>query len=72
MTSTPAKRPRTCRCGHDRDHPDVDAKPSYGFWAWVALLNGISGKPKKITWQCRRCGDILGKTRNPKVLKAFR
>lgn len=65
-------RRRTCRCGHHRDHPAVVAKPSYGFWAWLALLNGISGQPKKITWQCRRCGDVLGETRDPRKLSSFR
>jgi hypothetical protein len=61
-----------CSCGHDRHHPDVDAIPSFGVWAWIMLLNGASGTPKKITYKCRRCGQVLGVTRDPRVLKTFR
>ena len=38
----------------------------------LLLLNGATGIPKKVTWQCRRCGDVLGTTRDPKVLRSFR
>lgn len=63
---------RRCRCGHDRNHPDVEAHPSYGFFAWLLLLNGATGKPKKITYTCRVCGEDLGTTRDPAVLRRFR
>ena len=67
-----AKNAPACRCGHHTNHPSVDAKPSYGFWAWLALLNGISGKPKQITWRCRDCGETIRQTKNPRELNAFR
>lgn len=50
----------------------VDAQPTYGFWAWVALIGGISGTPKRITWRCRRCGEIVRETRSYKERQAFR
>lgn len=62
----------TCRCGHDRTHHTVDAEPRYGFWAWVKLLTGITAAPKEVTWRCRRCGEVLGRTRNPRELEAYR
>jgi len=50
----------------------VSAEASYGFWAWVALLLGISGTPKQITWRCRRCGEVIHATRDPSELQDFR
>jgi len=50
----------------------VSAEASYGFWAWVALLLGISGTPKQITWRCRRCGEVIRATRDPGELQDFR
>lgn len=61
-----------CRCGRGIDHPGVEATPSYGFWAWFMLLNGASATPKKITYRCRRCGEVIATTRDPRMLRAFR
>jgi hypothetical protein len=66
-----AARP-TCRCGHDRAHHAVSVQPTYGFWAWLALLGGISGRPKQLTWRCRRCGAVVETSRDPQDLRAFR
>ena len=62
----------TCRCGHDRAHHMVSAKPDYGFWSWLLLLSGASGTPKKLTWQCRRCGEVIATSRDPEVLRQHR
>ncbi len=62
----------TCSCGYHASHYRVSAEASYGFWAWVALLLGISGTPKQITWRCRRCGEVIHNTRDPSELQDFR
>ena len=64
--------PPTCSCGHEASHYMVSAEASYGFWAWVALLLGISGTPKQVTWRCRRCGEVIHTTRDPNELQDFR
>jgi len=68
----PEQTAHICSCGHDPSHYMVSAEASYGFWAWVALLLGISGTPKQITWRCRRCGEVIHATRDPSELQDFR
>lgn len=63
---------RTCRCGHDRRHPLVEATPDYGFWGWFALMGGISAVPKKLTWKCSRCGETVAVSRDREERRAFR
>ncbi len=64
--------PVTCRCGHDRAHPQVEARPVHGFWGWLKLLNGISTLPKRVEYRCRKCGTVLGATRDEHVRYQFR
>lgn len=59
----------TCICGHPLSHPAVTPVLSYGFWAWFALLMGITGHPKEAAWRCRTCGAVLKRSRDPEVLK---
>lgn len=68
----PQEEAPTCRCGHGLSHPAVETKVGYGFWGWYALLNGISGDPKKVTWRCRHCGEVLKVTKDPKDLEAHK
>ncbi|NBB99253.1 MAG: hypothetical protein GVY15_00095 [Bacteroidetes bacterium] len=70
MPDRPA--PLTCSCGYGASHHRVSAEASYGFWAWVALILGISGTPKQVTWRCRRCGEVIHTTRDPGELQDFR
>lgn len=62
----------TCRCGHDRHHFAVHPERTYGFWAWLLLLSGATGTPKKITFRCQRCNEVVEVTRDPKILKQHR
>lgn len=66
------KGSRTCRCGHNVGHPAVEAKPAYGFWGWLKLLNGISTLPKKVEYRCKKCGSVVAITRAPDVLHQYR
>jgi hypothetical protein len=69
--ASPDARP-TCPCGHDRHHHAVLAIPTFGVWAWIALFMGVSGRPKQVTYRCRRCGTVVETTRDPADLRAFR
>jgi ribosomal protein L37E len=35
-------------------------------------MMGISGRPKKITYVCRRCGQVVEVTKDPADLRAVR
>lgn len=47
-------------------------EPTYGFWAWILLLAGATGTPKKITYRCQRCYEVVEVTRNPSLLRSYR
>lgn len=50
----------------------VTAERTYGFWAWITLFSGASATPKKVTFRCQRCNQVVEETRDPKVLARHR
>lgn len=44
-----------CACGFDKNHPEIEAEPHYTLWNWFLLSIGITAKPHKTTYRCRRC-----------------
>lgn len=66
--TTKTKKTKTCRCGHARGHHMVSADAEYTFVGWVALLLGISARPTRINYHCRRCDQIFERTTDPEVL----
>lgn len=66
----PAKK--TCRCGHSIGHPLVHPEPKYSFGGWLLLFMGATPQPLHAVFQCSRCQQVLGITRDPKVLREFR
>jgi hypothetical protein len=64
---------RRCRCGYERDHLMVSAELKYSFWGWFWLtLVGASANPVRAVWRCRVCGDAVGETDDPALLKTLR
>lgn len=63
--------PTTCRCGHDLSHPSVHPEPKYTTGGWLLLLVGATPTPTHAVYSCSRCMQILGITRDPKVLREF-
>jgi hypothetical protein len=63
--------PKTCRCGHDRSNPLVHPEPKYSFGGWLMLMLGATPTPKRAEFRCSRCQQVLGVTRDPKILKEF-
>lgn len=62
---------RKCRCGHDITHPMVHPDPKYSLGGWFLLLLGATPTPTHAVYQCGRCMETLGITRDPKVLREF-
>ncbi|MBX7056699.1 MAG: hypothetical protein K1X75_01445 [Leptospirales bacterium] len=58
----------TCRCGHDRNHPLVETMNRYGIFGWLAMINGVTAKPKEVVFVCRRCRQSFDRTRDPEEL----
>ena len=62
----------SCRCGHARGHAMVSAEGQFTFMASVATLIGISARPYRIKFVCRRCGEVIEQSSDPVVLKETR
>lgn len=62
----------TCTCGHDRNHPDVSMEARYGLWGMLHFAAGITGQPKEIVFRCTSCGEVVERSRDPKLLSAYR
>lgn len=61
-----------CPCGYDESHTMVSAVRRYDVFGWFLLTMGISAKPKRIDYQCRRCDTILRSETDPEVLHRSR
>lgn len=70
MSSTPFSTPeRKCRCGHTKEHPMVIPEREYTLWGWVQLsMLGLTPRPSAVIYRCGMCRQVLGSTRDPKVL----
>lgn len=68
--ATKSEEPR-CPCGHDRNHYMVSPSPDHGVGGWFKLLIGISTRPTRITYVCRRCDTTIAETTAPEVLDAL-
>lgn len=68
MTSTEPNTIAQCRCGHARNHHMVSAEGEYSFTGWLALMFGISARPVRVVYRCRRCEEIVEATTDPDVL----
>lgn len=48
-----------CACGYDRHHRMVRAEPNYGFGGWICLIVGVTARPERISFRCRRCYIVI-------------
>ncbi len=71
QSASPDRAEPRCRCGHDRHHYMVTASPSHGLGGWLWLMLGVSHRPSKITYRCRRCDSVIEETTAPEALDAF-
>ncbi|HSN99137.1 MAG TPA: hypothetical protein VLS89_12670 [Candidatus Nanopelagicales bacterium] len=70
MTTEQSTSLPTCGCGHDRTHYMVSAEPQYTLGGYLLLLLGVTVKPIKLKFRCRRCDGIFDMTTDPKLIAA--
>lgn len=46
---------KTCSCGNNRHSPDVIESPEYSGWSIFLISMGISAKPIKVEYTCKKC-----------------
>ncbi len=72
MTEAPLQdapsKVRTCSCGHGRDHHLVSAEGVYTASGYLRLFFGISARPIKVEYRCRRCDRVFSATTDPATL----
>lgn len=64
--------PEKCKCGHDRNHPNVVPSTTYSFLGWLPVLFGISTLPKAVVIRCDRCKTVFERHTDAETLKRFR
>ena len=70
ITASAFDEPR-CPCGHDRHHHMVSPSPTHGLGGWLRVFIGISTRPSKITYECRRCGHKISETTDALALDSY-
>ncbi len=66
------QEPPRCPCGHDREHTLVSPEAEYTFGGWFLSMVGISARPIAIRFVCRRCGHVVERSTNEKILTETR
>jgi len=61
-------KPRTCACGHGREHHMVSPEGVYTVSGYLRLFVGISARPTKVKYRCRRCNEVFSVTSDPAIL----
>jgi hypothetical protein len=63
--------PKTCRCGHDRNHKMVTAESVHGPLGYLRLMIGGTPVPKRVKFRCRTCGEIFEESSDYDVCRQF-
>jgi len=59
----------TCSCGYERDHFMISPECKYSLWGWMRVsFLGISTRPIRVEYRCRRCLTLLHISTDPLVL----
>ena len=53
------KKLKTCKDGFNKFHHMVTPKTEYSAIGWFLVTFGITTRPKKIKYTCRKCNEIL-------------
>lgn len=61
----------TCSCGHDINHPMVEAKGEYTLVGHFLVTFGISYRPLKVRYLCLKCRKYFYETKDKRVLNTF-
>lgn len=61
-----------CSCGHSIDHEKVIHKSDYSKFGWFLFtILGLSAQPKKVSFICSDCNEIISESNEPELLKKF-
>ena len=50
---------KTCRDGYDKNHHMVTPQAEYSGIGWFLVTFGITSRPTKIKYKCRKCNEIF-------------
>ncbi|APJ02587.1 hypothetical protein [Silvanigrella aquatica] len=50
---------KTCRDGFDRHHHMVTPVAEYSGIGWFLVTFGITTRPSKIKYTCRKCNEVI-------------
>lgn len=53
---------KTCRDGFDKNHHMVTPKAEYSGIGWFLVTFGITTRPSKIKYICRKCNEIIAES----------
>lgn len=61
----------TVACGCNRTPSDerILQEPSYGFFANLTLLFGVTAAPRSIDFRCLACGKVIGSSSDPELIR---
>jgi len=64
----------SCSCGHDMQSVWVSPHAEHKRTKfWYGVFWGVSGgKPDRIVWKCRLCGEKLAQSTDPVLLVRYR
>jgi hypothetical protein len=63
---------KTCKCGYDIKNPKVQHKSKYSKFGWFLFaILGLSAKPKKVSFVCSVCNEVIEESTDPKILKEY-
>ncbi len=64
-TSIKSQEKKTCSDGFDRYHHMITPIAEYSGMGWFLVTFGITTRPKKIKYQCRKCNEIFDESTDP-------
>ena len=68
-SADPAQKARMCSSGHGRTHHMVSPEGVYTLSGYLRLFFGISARPTKVKYRCRRCNEVFSVTSDPSILE---
>ena len=57
--------------GYSKEHHLVVSFGVYSTWKWLALLTGISVKPRKVMYRCSVCDEVFDETSDEEFLNRY-
>jgi hypothetical protein len=62
---------KTCGCGNSKKSSEVELKTGYSTFGWILFYIGMSARPVKAEYICKKCGEIIESIADPVELKKY-